>query len=102
MTDGHVCNCHKLYYGIIYNSISALSLLEDNSIEIILSFWYWCRGQNFAASMKSLECLRLNIPAAGPTRKILMHCLKNVFAVLQKLKQIFFILAGLAKGNINE
>lgn len=30
LTHGHDYNCHELYYGVVYNSISALSLMEDN------------------------------------------------------------------------
>lgn len=41
LTDGHVYNCHQLYYGIVYNSISALSLLEDNLLGTAYSL---CRG----------------------------------------------------------
>lgn len=28
LMDGYVVNCHQLYYGVMYNSISSLSLLE--------------------------------------------------------------------------
>lgn len=41
LTDGHVCGCHQLYYGVIYNSISGLSLLEDN---LLGTAYPLCRG----------------------------------------------------------
>lgn len=39
--DGHDCNFHPLYHGIAYNSISALSLLEDN---LFGTAYPLCRG----------------------------------------------------------
>lgn len=41
LTDGHVSDCYQLYYGVIYNSISALSLLEDN---LFGTAYPLCRG----------------------------------------------------------
>lgn len=41
LMDGHVYSCHQLYHGIIYNSISALSLLEDN---LLGTAYPLCRG----------------------------------------------------------
>ena len=41
LADGHDCNCHQLYHGVIYNSISALSLLEDN---LFGTAYPLCRG----------------------------------------------------------
>ncbi len=41
LTDGKVYNCEQLYYGVIYNSISALSLLEDN---LFGTAYPLCRG----------------------------------------------------------
>ncbi len=41
LTLGHDCNCHQLYFGVIYNSISALSLMGDN---LIGSAYPLCRG----------------------------------------------------------
>ena len=28
--DGHIIHCGQLYYGVVYNGLSALSLLEGN------------------------------------------------------------------------
>lgn len=42
LADGHDCNCHQLYHGVIYNSISALSLLEDN---LFGTAYPLCRGR---------------------------------------------------------
>lgn len=41
LMDGHVCNCLQLYQGVIYNSISALSLMEDN---LLGTAYPLCRG----------------------------------------------------------
>lgn len=41
LTERHVYNCHQLYYGVVYNSISALSLLEDN---LLGTAYPLCRG----------------------------------------------------------
>lgn len=41
LADGHDYTCHQLYYGVIYNSISALSLLEDN---LLGTAYPLCRG----------------------------------------------------------
>lgn len=41
LLDGHNCNCYQLYYGVIYNSISALSLMEDN---LLGTAYPLCRG----------------------------------------------------------
>lgn len=41
MMGAHVCDCYWLYYGVIYNSISALSLLEDN---LFGTAYPLCRG----------------------------------------------------------
>lgn len=41
LTDSHDYNCHQLYYGVIYNSISALSLMDDN---LLGTAYPLCRG----------------------------------------------------------
>ena len=41
LMDDHIHNCYQLYYGVIYNSISALSLLEDN---LLGTAYPLCRG----------------------------------------------------------
>lgn len=41
LTGDHDYNCHQLYYGVIYNSISALSLMEDN---LLGTAYPLCRG----------------------------------------------------------
>lgn len=41
LADGHNCNCYQLYYGVVYNSISALTLLEDN---LLGAAYPLCRG----------------------------------------------------------
>lgn len=41
LLDSHNCNCYQLYYGVIYNSISALSLMEDN---LLGTAYPLCRG----------------------------------------------------------
>lgn len=41
LTQGHDYNCQQLYYGVLYNSISALSLLEDN---LLGTAYPLCRG----------------------------------------------------------
>lgn len=41
LTDGHLYNCYQLYSGVVYNSISALSLLGDN---LLGTAYPLCRG----------------------------------------------------------
>lgn len=41
LADGFDCNCHQLYHGVIYNSTSALSLMEDN---LLGAAYPLCRG----------------------------------------------------------
>ena len=41
LAEGHVHNCQQLYHGVVYNSISALSLLEDN---LLGTAYPLCRG----------------------------------------------------------
>lgn len=41
LADGFDCNCHQLYHGVIYNSTSALSLMEDN---LLGTAYPLCRG----------------------------------------------------------
>lgn len=41
LMDGHICNCHQLYHGVIYNSTSALSLMEEN---LLGTAYPLCRG----------------------------------------------------------
>lgn len=41
LLEGCSCNCQQLYYGVLYNCISALSLLEDN---LFGTAYPLCRG----------------------------------------------------------
>lgn len=41
LMEDQISNCQQLYYGVIYNSISALSLLEDN---LLGAAYPLCRG----------------------------------------------------------
>ena len=101
----NVGKCSQLYYGVVYNCISALSLLEDNLLgtsyplcrgAIGMYFkLYWYHSRNLTIGMRSLEILRLSILVKGHIQKNLANYLKNVHVKAQRARQITFILDGL-------